>query len=86
MEDLEKIYEDKKNWIFFKGETKHELIWVYCKCPECSKYVKQGIILINRRGEIKFQGFVCKQHGEIQPYYDRAWSEIVLMELLTMNK
>lgn len=71
MEDLEKVYKDTKSWIFFKGETKHELIGVYCRCPECSKYIKRGIMLINKCGEVKFQGFVCKQHGEIQPYYDR---------------
>jgi len=71
MSDLEKIYEDKKAWMFFEGETECETIGVYCRCTECSKYVKRGKMLMNIIGEVKFEGFICKQHGEIQPYYDR---------------
>lgn len=68
--DLEKIYLDKTAWIYFTGES-GETIGVYCKCPECGRYVKHGKLLINRFGNIKLQGFICKIHGEIQPYFDR---------------
>jgi len=71
MQDLEQIYNDTQAWMFFEGETEHETIGVYCRCPECGKYVKRGNMLMNGLGEVKFKGFVCKQHGEIQPYYDR---------------
>jgi hypothetical protein len=70
MADLEQVYQDKKAWMFFEGET-DETIGVYCRCPECSKYVKRGSLLMNGLGEVKFKGFLCKVHGEIQPYYDR---------------
>lgn len=70
MADLEQVYQDNTAWMFFEGEE-HETIGVYCRCPECSKYVKRGSLLMNGLGEVKFKGFTCKVHGEIQPYYDR---------------
>ena len=75
MAELEQIYEDKKLWMFFEGETKYETIGVYCRCPECAKYLKRGKMLMNIHGEVKFKGFVCKKHGEIQPYYDRDFAQ-----------
>jgi len=70
-EEMERIYEDTKAWIYFKGENESETIGVYCRCPKCARYVKRGVLLMNKMGEIKLEGFICKQHGEIQPYYDR---------------
>jgi hypothetical protein len=70
MESMEKIYNDKTTWMFFEGEE-NETIGVYCRCPECGRYIKRGKLLMNMDGEIKLQGFICKVHGEIQPYYDR---------------
>lgn len=68
---LEKIYEDKKRWIFFECENEEETIGVYCRCPECGRYIKKGNLFGNMFGDIKFEGFICKVHGEIEPYYDR---------------
>ena len=71
MAEMEQVYEDKKAWIYFSGEDENETIGVYCRCPECARYVKHGKLLMNRMGEVKLQGFFCKVHGEIEPYYDR---------------
>lgn len=72
MAELEQIYKDTKLWIYFEGESENETIGVYCRCPRCGGYVKRGRLLMNRAGEIKLEGFICKRHGEIQPYYDRG--------------
>ncbi len=71
MSSLEQIYNDTKAWMYFKGESENETIGVYCRCPECSCYVRRGELLMNRNGDVKLQGFICKRHGEIQPYFDR---------------
>jgi len=71
MKDLEQVYEDKKAWMFFDGETECETIGVYCRCPECGRYVKRGSMFMNNMlGRVKFEGFVCKIHGEIEPYFE----------------
>ena len=68
MVDLEDIWEDEKRWIHFEGESKNETLSVYCRCTECGRFIKKGILLMNRAGEIKLEGWICKKHKEIQPY------------------
>ena len=71
MIEIGQIYEDVKAWMFFDGEDESETIGVYCRCTECGRYIKRGKLLMNRMGDVKLQGFICKVHGEIEPYYDR---------------
>ena len=71
IDDLEKIYQDEKAWMFFEGETERETIGVYRRCPKCGKYVSKGEMYMNDVGDVKFKRFHCKKCGEIQPYYDR---------------
>ena len=70
MADQEQIYEDTKAWIVFADDDGD--IQVYRRCPECGRYISQGNVLTNPLGEVKFKGWKCKKHGEIQPYYERA--------------
>jgi len=73
--ELEQIYEDKKCWIYFEGETEDETICVYCRCPKCGRYLKYGELLMNMIGEIELTKFVCKKHGEIEPYCERIYED-----------
>lgn len=69
-DNIEKIYEDEKSWMYFEGETKEETIGVYCKC-HCGQFLKRGQLLMNKAGEVKLVNFICKKHGEVTPYFDR---------------
>ena len=71
MKDEDKIYEDEARWTCFKGETPDETIGVYRRCPECGRFITEGKLFINFAGYIRLEGWKCKQHGEIEPFYYR---------------
>lgn len=68
--NLETIYADKTAWVFFEGEYE-ETIGVYCRCPKCARYITRGKLLMDGFGEITLEGWKCKQHGKVEPYFDR---------------
>lgn len=69
MEDnLEKIYNDSKRWIYY--DTSEGEVGVYLRCY-CGKFLKKGKLFENGLGELKFKGFTCKKCGEVEPYYER---------------
>jgi len=70
MSDLYDILEDTRAWMFFDDEGEGN-IQVYCRCPKCGRYIKRGKCFGNRMGEIKLKGFICKIHGEIEPFWMR---------------
>ena len=70
MADLEDIYNDTKAWMYFVGEDEGSGISVYCRCPECGRYLKRGKLYTNKLGTLRFKGFKCKIHGDVEPYYD----------------
>jgi hypothetical protein len=65
--DEYKIIEDTKAWVGF-GD-KEGCIWVYCRCLKCGRYIKRGQCFSNGFGKIKLKNFICKVHGEIEPFY-----------------
>ena len=71
MAELENICEDEKRWCNFEGESKEETISVYCRCPKCGRFLKRGKLLMNCEGGVKLEGWNCKKHGDIQPYWER---------------
>lgn len=72
-ESLEKVYEDEKAWVYFEGEEGSEnSIGVYRRCQECARYISKGDLLMNLNGDVKFENWICKVHGEQQPYFDRG--------------
>lgn len=70
MAELETICDDVKAWTRYSGGDEGD-ICVYRRCPECGKYLKAGEVLTNMAGEAKVQGWTCKKHGEIEPFYLR---------------
>ena len=67
-DDLEKIYNDTKRWIYYN--TSEGEVNVYLRCY-CGRFLKKGELFENRLGELKFRGFFCKKCGEITPYFER---------------
>ena len=70
MPDLYDILEDEKSWIRFDGDGDGD-ICVYCRCPECGKYITRGKCLGNGNGVIVLVGFKCFNHGELTPFWIR---------------
>lgn len=70
MAELETICEDTKAWTRYSGGDDSD-ICVYRRCPECGKYLKTGEVLTNLADEAKVQGWTCKKHGEVEPFYLR---------------
>jgi len=68
MIDEFEIFEDTKCWMGFEGESEDETLWVYCRCPECGRYLKRGECWINLNGDFKLKKFICKKHGEVDPF------------------
>lgn len=71
MSNLENIWKDRKRWSYFEGESKEETILIYCRCVKCGRFLKRGKLLMNHSGNVKLQGWTCKVHGEIQPYWEQ---------------
>lgn len=71
MSDLEKVYADERAWVTYEGHEPEETIGVYRRCPECGRYLKKGELLTNMDGEIKVRGWICRIHGEVEPFYAR---------------
>lgn len=71
MTTTEKIYEDRRSWTFFEGETPDEIIGIYCRCTHCARFIQRGQMLMNGCGEIFLKKWVCKVHGEVEPHFDR---------------
>ena len=63
-EDFEKIT------VSFEDPEGGEII-VYRHCSDCGWFVKTGKVLINRLGEVKLSGWICKKHGEVFPFWHR---------------
>ena len=68
--ELETICHDVKAWTRYSDGDQGD-ICVYRRCPECGRYLKSGIVLTNLAGEAKVQGWTCKKHGEVEPFYLR---------------
>jgi hypothetical protein len=45
-------------------------ISIYRKCPICGKLIKAGKVFTNINGNVKLEGWICKTHGEVEPYYE----------------
>jgi hypothetical protein len=56
---------EKERSISFAGGENWGDIIVIPKCPICAKYIKTGKVKGN--GRLHFEGWICKQHGEIEP-------------------
>ncbi len=67
MADLDKICNDTKAWTRYGSEEGD--ICVYRRCPECGRYVTHGKLLTNIEGDVKLIGWICKTHGEVEPFY-----------------
>lgn len=63
------IYEDEARWIRFESDEGD--ICVYCRCPECGRFIKHGKCYENLVGQVTFEGFICKKHGELRPFWIR---------------
>ena len=50
-------------WLY---ESKEGNLLVMPVCPECHKFIKMGRVLMSDSA-MKFEGFICKTHGEIEP-------------------
>lgn len=70
MAEIEQICEDTKAWTRYHFGNDGD-VCVYRRCPECGRYLKAGEILVNLNGDAKAQGFICKKHGEVEPFYLR---------------
>ena len=74
MTELEQIFNDEMAWVCYEGHEENETVGVYRRCPECGRYLKEGELLANLDGEIEVRGWICKKHGEVEPYFDR-WDD-----------
>lgn len=66
----EKIFQDEKRWLLYPDSEDGD-ICVYCRCPECGKFIKKGELFTNKGGEAQFKNWICKKHGEVTPFYVR---------------
>ena len=72
MADIVDIYEDVGLWVWFEGEEgSGEQIGVYRRCTDCGKYITKGELWINGLGGLKLKKWICKDHGEVLPYFER---------------
>ena len=70
MDSLEAIYNDVRNWAYYDGEPMDKIM-VYARCTECGRFLKHGKVFTNFEVVVKLKGWICKKHGEIEPYYDK---------------
>jgi hypothetical protein len=72
-ENLEEIFNDKSAWVsFYTDDEKTNEAFVYTRCP-CGRYLKHGEILYNPYSEeVKFEGWICRKCGEVEPYLSRG--------------
>ena len=40
------------------------------RCPECGRFLNKGEVFVNGLEETKLEGWICKKHGEVQPFYE----------------
>jgi hypothetical protein len=57
----ESIYNDNI-WVSFKSDE--GTLKVYPRCT-CGKYLKHGKVTAG----LKFTGWICKKHGEVNPFH-----------------
>lgn len=69
-DNMEQICEDVKAWTRYVTDNDGD-ICVYRRCPKCGRYLKKGEVLTNGNGDAKVEGWKCKVHGEIEPFYLR---------------
>lgn len=68
--DME-IYEDVKRWHRFGNDDEGDDICVYARCPECGRFLTIGRVWENFNEGVKLEGWKCKKHGEVEPYFER---------------
>ena len=68
--EFEKMCMDERSWERYDCGDEGD-ICVYRRCPECGKWIKEGIIKTNLAGEVKLEGWLCKKHGEVEPFWVR---------------
>lgn len=70
VDDGEKAYNDVNRWYYFDNPDEGGIIGIYARC-HCGRFLKKGLLLMNLGGEITLRGWICKEHGDIEPYFDR---------------
>ena len=46
-------------------------LYIYPRCG-CGKFLKHGKVFVNVGGRVKFDGWTCSEHGEVDPGWDRV--------------
>lgn len=56
------------------GFEEYGMLLVYSKCSNCGRFIKEGDVMINKLGDVKFlEGWICSKCGEIKPKWE--WEE-----------
>ncbi len=70
MDGFETICNDERAWVRFDGGDEGD-ICVYARCPNCGRYLKHGKCFANLAEHYRLSGWICKVHGEIEPFATR---------------
>ena len=54
-------------WVSYEG------IHVVRRCLECGRYITEGKLYMDFNERPIFEGWICKVHGEVDPYW--LWHE-----------
>jgi len=55
--------------VSFEFEQEDGELVVIRRCPLCQRFIRQGSVYVNGRGDVKLTGWTCKKHGEVRPDY-----------------
>lgn len=58
------IYDDPA-WVPYET-SEHEGIFVYARC-DCGRYLQHGNIYTDVIHGIRAEGWICREHGEVEP-------------------
>ena len=65
---------EKQPWVCYDLALEEDAVmWVVRRCPHCGRYVSNGKVLTNMEGSINFDGWKCKAHGDVSPFF--VWDE-----------
>ena len=59
-------------WISFTLREGSDVIHIVRRCPHCGRYITEGNLYSNWEGAVKLTEWMCKVHGEVDPFWIRG--------------
>lgn len=78
---LEMIIKSVESWnalwdhfgVSFNGPNSGAVVHVLRKCNQCGRILKTGGVKEDLMHNFSFNGFLCRKHGEVEPFYIRDY-------------